>query len=178
MSDGNSTLSMHLAEYEQLKLEQTHRLSVRDNLIYVMLTVFGAIISYSLSDPQHHHSLLILPWAALILGWTYLLNDQKVSEIRRYLNTVFISNIKKTCPEKKSDVFGWEAFYGESKYRRLKKFFQLFVNLTVFCFSGIAGLAIYIIKVDLLSKAAMPLLMLGSVVMIILALWFIVYSEY
>ena len=178
MPDENLTLSMHLAEYEQLKLEQTHRLNVRDNLIYVMLTVFGAIISYSLSDSQHHHSLLILPWAALILGWTYLLNDQKVSEIRKYLNTVFISNIKKTCPEKKTDVFGWENFYSESKYRRLKKIFQLFVNLTVFCFSGIAGLAIYIIKVDLLSKAAITLLMLGAVVMIILALWFIIYSEY
>lgn len=178
MTDENLTLSMHLAEYEQLKLEQTHRLNVRDNLIYVMLTVFGAVISYSLSDSQHYHSLLVLPWAALVLGWTYLLNDQKISEIRRYIKTTFIPNINKSCPEKKSDVFCWEKFSSESKYRRLKKYFQLFVNLTVFCFSGIAGIIIYIAKTDSLNTLALTVVTLGAVVMAILALWFLVYSEF
>lgn len=177
MSEEIPTLSIYLAEYEQLKQEQIHRISVRDNLIYVMLTVFGAVISYSLSDVEHSKALLILPWVALVLGWTYLLNDKKVSEIRQYIKKELVNNINEILPEKAINILSWENYHENRQLRGLKKIFQLFIDLIIFCFSGIASLSLYLLKVPSLSTVTTTIVILGGVVMLILAVWFIFFNE-
>ncbi|WP_187329296.1 hypothetical protein [Halomicronema hongdechloris] len=32
-----------------------------------------------MSDPTHYYALLVIPWVCLILGWTYVVNDEKIS---------------------------------------------------------------------------------------------------
>lgn len=177
MSEKNPVLSIYLAEYEQLKLEQTHRIGVRDNLIYVMLTVFGTIVSYSLSAPEHYHALLILPWAALVLGWTYLLNDKKVSEIRNYLINNLTPNIRNSIDHKNDSILYWEKFSVEHQLRGLKKIFQLIINLIIFCLSGLSGLALYALKNPLLNNTTLAIIILGAFIMIILAIWFIFFAD-
>ena len=53
MSNKDSTLEVLLAEYNCLKSEQAQRIGFRDNLLYVTLGVFGAVVSFAVSDPSH-----------------------------------------------------------------------------------------------------------------------------
>ena len=62
-------LGVYLREYDKLKDEQASRIGFRDNLLYVTLTVYGALIAFALSNPDFIHGLLVLPWVCLILGW-------------------------------------------------------------------------------------------------------------
>lgn len=77
--------TVHLQEYEKLKDEQTARIGFRDNLIYVALGVFGGLASFALTDASHMYALLIVPWVCAVLGWTYLVNDEKISAIGAYI---------------------------------------------------------------------------------------------
>ena len=70
-----------LAEYDKLKTEQTQRIGFRDNLPYVTLCLFGGTIAITTTN---YYALLVVPWICLILGWTYLVNDEKISAIGRY----------------------------------------------------------------------------------------------
>jgi hypothetical protein len=53
-------------------------------LLYVTLTLFGGILAYAISG-TNSLALLILPWVCLIMGWTYLVNDEKISALGRYV---------------------------------------------------------------------------------------------
>ncbi len=57
----------------------------RDNLLYVTLIAFGGIISYAMTAQSHYYAFLILPWVCIILGWTYVVNDEKISAIGKYI---------------------------------------------------------------------------------------------
>jgi hypothetical protein len=51
-------------------------------LLYVTLTLFSGILAYAVSG-TNSLALLILPWVCLIMGWTYLVNDEKISALGR-----------------------------------------------------------------------------------------------
>jgi hypothetical protein len=72
-------LKIWLAEYDKLKAEQTQCIGFCDNLLYVTLGLFGVIIPTAISNPTNYHALLVIPWICLILGWRYLINDEKIS---------------------------------------------------------------------------------------------------
>ena len=99
---------VYLAEYSKLKDEQAKRIGFRDNLLYVMMAVYGGIIAFALSK-SNCYALLVLPWASLILGWTYLQNDEKVSAIGRYIRLELVRKIQEmgNCKDDES-IFGWE----------------------------------------------------------------------
>jgi hypothetical protein len=59
MSDKDAALEILLAEYNCLKAEQTQRIGFRDNLLYVTLGVFGAVVSFAVSDPSHYYAFLV-----------------------------------------------------------------------------------------------------------------------
>lgn len=170
-------LSIYLAEYDKLKQEQIQRISVRDNLIYVMLTVFGAIFAYALSNSNHLHALLVVPWVSLSLGWVYLSNDKKVSDIKIYIRDILSEKIKNVDINKHPASFEWENQSNKEPTRKIKKYFQLFIDLTIFCFSGIVSLSLYIMKTALISNTPFIIIILGYFSMLLLASWFIVYSE-
>src|SRR5215217_3250792 len=79
---------VYLIEYQKLKDEQIARIGFRDNLIYATLVAIGAILSFAITNPANYQALLILPLATFVLGWIYLSNDRKISDIGRYIRVV------------------------------------------------------------------------------------------
>jgi hypothetical protein len=91
-------LSVHLAEYEKLKEEQGRRIHFRDNMRYVMLVAAGFVFAKASDMP---FALLAIPWICSVLGWTYVANSRRVSDIRGYLKWTLAA---KMGPE----YFHWE----------------------------------------------------------------------
>ncbi len=144
-------LEVYLQEYGKLKDEQSARIGFRDNLLYVTLGVFGGVISFALSNqttsPDAIYALLVLPWVCLILGWTYLVNDEKISALGKYIRDELAGKISLQMghTENKKFIFGWEIFGWEiehrsDKHRKRRKIEQLFINEIAFVFSGMVGL--------------------------------------
>ena len=98
-------LDVYLQEYSKLKDEQAQRIGFRDNLLYVTLAVFGTVLAFALGDKANLYALLVLPWVSLVLGWTYLVNDQKISAIGQY--------IRYTLVEKVSELTGIVSAYAK-----------------------------------------------------------------
>lgn len=84
--------------------------------------------------------LLLLPPVSTVLGWTYLVNDEKVSAIRRYLRAETIPALTAITGER--GVFGWER-PGDDCRRFVRKRLQLGVDLLAFCLLPVAALAVY-----------------------------------
>jgi hypothetical protein len=62
MDDTRSVLDVHLREYDKIKVEQAARIAFRDNLVYVTLVSYGAVMAFAAKD--NHFALLILPWVS------------------------------------------------------------------------------------------------------------------
>ncbi len=141
MSDKQPMLEVYLQEYEKLKDEQTQRIGFRDNLLYVTLGVFGGVISFALSNKANHYALLVLPWVCLILGWTYLVNDEKISAIGKYIRLNLVEKIKEqTGNTDIESVFGWEIAHRSDERRKRRKIQQMIIDEITFVLSGIVGL--------------------------------------
>ena len=98
-----------MAEYTALKAEQLARIGTRDNLLYATLAAFGAVLAAALTSGQPT-CLLMVPPAAVILGWTYLANDLKISAIREYIRTELARRMDALSGGTGADPlpFGWE----------------------------------------------------------------------
>jgi len=130
MSDKRTKLDIHLLEFEKCKAEQMARIAFRDNLVYVTLVAYGGIVAFAAKD--NHLALLVLPWVSLVLGWGYLVNDEKVSAIGRYVRIDLTNQIAalvgvETKPE---ELFGWEVAHRNDARRKRRK---------TFCFSSWAA---------------------------------------
>ena len=109
MDDKDASLEVLLAEYNCLKSEQTQRIGIRDNLLYVTLGVLGAVESFAVSETAHYYALLVIPWVCLILGWTYVVNDEKISSMGRYIRYKLVDKVKEhTGYDDLETIFGWE----------------------------------------------------------------------
>lgn len=147
-----------LAEYEQLKQEQRARIGFRDNLIYATLGVMAAVVGSTLARGGHLEMLLLLPPLSVVLGWTYLANDEKISAAGRYIRDHLSPRLKElTSPQ--ADVFGWESAHRRDAHRRSRKRFQLAVDLMTFCGAPLAALTVY----WLLGPTPCPLLVISLV---------------
>lgn len=137
-----SALEVHLAEYNRLKDEQRARITARDNLVYVMLTVVAAIAFFSFGGASARHAaLFLLPPAGYILGWVYVINDWKVSDIGRYVRTELAAAVN-SCAES-SGLLAWEAIHRRCVCRRYRKLLQMVTDLLVFCAPGYVAIAVY-----------------------------------
>ncbi|MFF8694232.1 hypothetical protein ACF08W_18725 [Streptomyces sp. NPDC015144] len=131
-----------LAEYDQIKQEQRARIGFRDNLIYATLGVMAAVVGSTLARTDHLELLLLLPPMSVILGWTYLVNDEKISAVGRYIRDELGPRLKDLAPEG-AEVFGWESAHRRDDRRNSRKRFQLAVDLLTFCVAPLAALIIY-----------------------------------
>lgn len=166
-------------EYRVLKQEQRSRIGFRDNLLYMTLGVVGGLSAYALSAPNHHHALLLLPWACFILGWTYLMNDRKISDIGRYIRGELSEEIGKIVGVPKETLFRWEyAHRREEEGRFRRKLFQLVVDLTAFCLSSAVGLLTFLRLVANPSTTALILVWAGWILTLILAAWIWTYADF
>ncbi|MFY1699906.1 MULTISPECIES: hypothetical protein [unclassified Solwaraspora] len=133
---------LFLIEYEQLKAEQRARIGLRDNLIYVTLAAYAAIAAAALTVKGQAHLLLVVPFAATLLGWTHLANDEKISSLGRYVRSHLAPRLESLRPDA-TPVFAWEAEHRTGRGRTTRKLLQLAVDLATFNLPALVTLAIY-----------------------------------
>ncbi|MFJ3661866.1 hypothetical protein ACIPPM_15540 [Streptomyces sp. NPDC090119] len=120
-----------LAEYDRLKEEQKTRIGFRDNLLYFTLAAVTAVVALTVQSGQAQ-LLLSAPAICLILGWTYLVNDQKISAIGCYVRDQLGPRLGELASAPGA-VFGWEAYHrnvaGRIMHKRLQTAVDLFTYL-------------------------------------------------
>lgn len=138
-------VDVFLLEYEKLKDEQIQRTGFRDNMIYVTLVAVGGVISFALGSATTHMALLLTPWICIILGWTYIVNDEKISSIGRYIRMKLEDRIRQEANFSERVLFGWEIEHRSDKKRLQRKILQCVIDEITFCLSGIATVIIYLL---------------------------------
>lgn len=129
-----------VVEYERLKDEQKHRIAARDGLLYATFAATAAVLVGTLRFGGGAGLLLMLPAVAVILGWTYLVNDQKVSAIGHYIRAELAPRLQAIVGE---PVFGWETAHRGDRRRRTRKVLQLVADLAIFTVGPLVVLTVY-----------------------------------
>ncbi|MGW0708817.1 hypothetical protein ACWD4G_23200 [Streptomyces sp. NPDC002643] len=129
-----------LAEYQAVKDEQKTRIGFRDNLLYVTLTILAAVIAAT-AQAKQPAMLLALPPVCVVLGWTYLVNDQKISAIGTYVRGELGPRLAQLA--RTDRAFEWEVAHRADARRRSRKVIQCGIDLLAFCVVPIAGLLVY-----------------------------------
>ncbi|MGW0335280.1 hypothetical protein ACWD0J_25990 [Streptomyces sp. NPDC003011] len=137
-----------LAEYQSVKDEQKARIGFRDNLLYVTLAVVAAVIAAT-AQARQPSMLLALPPVCVVLGWTYLVNDEKISAIGRYVREDLGPRLAALAePGGGFRAFGWETVHRGDARRRSRKTVQTVVDLTAFCVVPLAALVVFWVDGD------------------------------
>ena len=130
-----------IQEYIKLKDEQAKRIGFHDNILYVTLVALGGMLSFSLADPAHYYGFFLIPWITIILAWTYVVNDEKISSLGKYFRQNLAEQISLELTGRTSDeFFGWEGVGRSDTHRIRRKNEQLVINELTFVFSGFSGL--------------------------------------
>ena len=170
-----------IATHEFIKLEdeQIKRIGFRDNLLYVNLVLISGIMSFVFSssgtkDTWHFYGLLLAAWVTIVLGWTYLVNDEKISSIGRYLreNLAHILNSDSSIK-----IFGWEEFHRSDKHRIRRKFEQLLIDQLSFVVIGFAAVILFWNFVPSYSFWSMAISIFEAALLIGLSLEIIIYAD-
>jgi len=141
-------ISILLEEYKALKSEQLERIKTRDNLIYISLGIFGAIFSFAMykgivNMGDRSIVLLLMPTVSLVLSWIYISNDEKVSQIGKYIRKELIPKIKELLDTNDSIIFGWETYH-RSDYKRItRKVMQVTIDIIAFALPAIVSIYAY-----------------------------------
>jgi hypothetical protein len=176
--DKKGMLDIYLQEYEKLKDEQTQRIGFRDNLLYVTLGVFGTVLTFAVSNKANYYALLVIPWVCLILGWTYLVNDEKITALGRYIRLTLVEKIKQQTGNTDTEsIFGWEIAHRNDQRRKRRKIEQLIIDEITFVFSGIAGLVAFWLLVSQPHWAIQVLCWIELVLLVILGIEIIIYAD-
>lgn len=142
MSDTEMPVAQVLiTEYECLKTEQNSRIAFRDRLLYATLASLAGTIALTIGGRERTALLLVLPAVCVVLGWTYLVNDEKVSAIGRYVREQLTPRMAQLTGD--SAVFGWERTHRADRRRMSRKLLQLSVELTTFVLPSIAAVVTY-----------------------------------
>ncbi|MEV7150137.1 hypothetical protein ACIBCP_35115 [Streptomyces sp. NPDC051287] len=140
---GVSVGQLLLAEYQTVKDEQKARIGFRDNLLYVTLGVVAAVIAAA-AQAEQPAMLLALPPVCVVLGWTYLVNDEKISAIGHYVREDLGPRLARlAAAEGEFATFGWEAYHRTDVRRRTRKAIQAVIDLTAFCAVPLAALVVF-----------------------------------
>ncbi|GHI04887.1 hypothetical protein AQI88_24630 [Streptomyces cellostaticus] len=131
-----------LAEYQTIKDEQKTRIGFRDNLLYVTLTVVAAVIAAA-AQAKQTEMLLALPPVCVVLGWTYLVNDQKISAIGAYVRRELGPRLATMVQVEGAEVFRWEVAHRGDARRVSRKVVQCLVDLLAFCVVPLSALVVY-----------------------------------
>jgi hypothetical protein len=142
---GSSDVSLAavlLTEYERVKDEQRARIGFRDNLIYATLAAMALVVAAALRKDDQLQLLTLLPPVSLLLGWTYLVNDEKISAIGRYVGQELGPRLATHVPNSGS-LFAWEIAHRSDRRRTSRKYLQLVIDLLMFCGAPLAALTVY-----------------------------------
>ena len=165
-----------LSEYNSLKAEQVSRIGFRDNLLYATLGAFGALLSFSLLDATHLYALLVVPWVSIVLGWTYLVNDEKISAIGRYIRTSLTPLVREKYALDKG-VFQWEPYHRSDGRRRLRKITQHAIDQATYIGSSLASIVAFVMLVEPKSAMVNVLLVTECAATLFLGFKFFLYAD-
>ncbi|BAJ33317.1 MULTISPECIES: hypothetical protein [Kitasatospora] len=136
MEEEATSIKALFLEYQQTKEEQKSRIAFRDNLPYVTLGLVAAVlVAGSLSTPL----LLLISAATPALGWLYLANDKKISDMGRYIRTSLDPRLGAISQEQVT-MFAWEHFHRSDAGRTQRRTIQCAVDLALF--TGIPTVAL------------------------------------
>ena len=174
----SSILQVYLQEYDKLKFEQAKRIGFRDNILYVTLGLFGGILSFAFAENNNYYSLLCTPWICLILGWTYLVNDEKISAIGKYIRSVLVENIRKETGSTDADfIFAWETTHRTDRFRVRRKVEQLSIDEITFVVSGMVSLSAFWLLASNIPTVIYILSGIEFLLLLILGLEIIAYAD-
>ena len=71
------------------------------------------------------------------MGWSHLINDKKISEVREYLSGNLTAQIKALSGLSEAKPFAWEERHCQQGDRLQNKIVQFIVNLAVFVVPGL-----------------------------------------
>jgi hypothetical protein len=179
MADKESPLlDVYLREYDRLKSEQLARIGFRDNLIYVTIVVISGILTLAFRDPPNYTALLVIPWATLILGWTYLVNDEKISATGKYIRLTLAEKIQALLGEVQIEaLMGWEIAHRSDKRRGRRKLEQLLIDEITFILSGLVGLGLYWQLTPAPPTVAQIAMIVEALLLIVLGAEIVIYSD-
>ncbi|NEO85693.1 MAG: hypothetical protein F6J87_15795 [Spirulina sp. SIO3F2] len=178
MNNPESALEILLAEYNTLKSEQAQRIGFRDNLLYVTLGLFGGVMSFALSEDGDTAALLVIPWICLILGWTYVINDEKISAIGRYIRNNLNKKLRDHIGSSEyQHLFEWEVEHRSDPHRRRRKIQQLIVDEITFVASGWAALLTFGFLTSQPSWHILTLCSVEALLLLVLGIEIIMYSD-
>jgi len=129
-------------EYAHMKEEQRLRIGTRDNLIYATLGSLFLVVAGTWQTGQIAVLLLVTP-VCFVLGWTYLVNDDRITAIGRYIEATLIPGLAALAPPGVR-VFGWEQSHRTDARRRRRKTWQLGVDLFTFNGAPVTALSIVV----------------------------------
>ena len=136
-------IDIYLSEYEKIKQEQIQRMGFRDNLIYANLIAITGIVSIVADDVARMPVILVLPMICITLGWTYLVNDEKISALGRYIRITFSERVRELLKSADTEIFGWETAHRSDKRRVSRKIIQFFIDEFVFVLPGFIAITIF-----------------------------------
>jgi len=179
MGDGTITppVSMFLDELKVLKSEQTARIGFRDNLLYVTVAAVGGIGAFALRNQNAAAALLLTPWVTTILGWTYLVNDEKISAIGTYLRDQLRTRLNTYTCVPADQILGWEGAHRADNLRMSRKVIQLVVDLIAFVGSGLASIDAYVVRSAPLTASLAAVVAIEALLMLALAWQIILYAD-
>ncbi len=182
-SDGKKQrFELALEEYRLLKEEQLKRIGFRDSVVYFTIVALGTVASWA--GPTNPGVLFVVPLLLVILGWAYLMNDQKVSAIGDYirgdLRRFLIENLSedlREAEEKQARVFAWEFSHRSDSGRRSRKIFQLIVDQLAFVVPGLACLAYYAYGQKPLGMFSLVLIACETILLLFLSIQIWLYAD-
>ncbi|MEK8143704.1 hypothetical protein NKH18_21875 [Streptomyces sp. M10(2022)] len=116
-----------LAEYDRIKEEQKTRIGFRDNLLYFSLAASSAVLAITVQSRQTQ-LLLTVPVICLVMGWTYLVNDEKITAVGCYIRDQLGPRLAELIGAH-GVVFGWEIYHRSDASRASRKRLQTVVDL-------------------------------------------------
>lgn len=178
MSDKDQIIEIFFKEYDKLKSEQAQRIGFRDNLLYVTLGLLVTVVSFAVSNSSNYYTLLAISWVCLILGWTYVVNDEKISAIGRYIRCELVDKVKDHTEHTNLEaLFGWEIFHRDDKHRKRRKIQQLIVDEITFVFSGMIALAAFWVLVPKLPLSVTIFSWVELLLLIVLGIETFIYAD-
>lgn len=173
-NENEDQLAVHLEEYKTLKDEQLKRVTVRDHVIYLTIAAVSLLISATDKLPSGLQ-LLVIPWVGVLLGWKYLMNDQKISAIGQYIRHDLDDRIKQLVSAS-DDLFGWEIGHRSDERRLQRKYIQLFIDLLAFVVPGVISGCVFLVFFG--KNTVLNLLAVAEILLLFVLAWqIIVYAD-
>jgi hypothetical protein len=150
-SGSASLLNFLQAEYQALKMEQTTRIAIRENAIYVNFVAVAAIATVAFAQsPPKLPVLLAIPFCTCCMYWVYVNNDIMVTHLRKFFRDEFPRRVLTAMGKEQDAEFAglvnrvigtWEHYHrSKHTFRKPRKVMNTLVVVASFLTTSVASL--------------------------------------